>query len=53
MSSYQIGKTDSSYALAIEEMYESYEMSQLMRLWHFSSSLNSFFKCAYAAIQWG
>ena len=26
-------------------------MSQLMRLWHFSSSVNSFFKCACAAIQ--
>ena len=24
-----------------------------MRLWHFSSSVNSFFKCACAAIQWG
>ena len=28
-------------------------MSQLMRLWHFSSSVNSFFKHACAAIQWG
>ena len=28
-------------------------MSQLMRLWHFSSSVNSFFKRACAAIQWG
>ena len=25
----------------------------LMRLWHFSSSINSFFKCTYAAIHWG
>ena len=24
-----------------------------MRLWHFSSSVNSFLKCAFAAIQWG
>ena len=28
-------------------------MNQLMRLWHFSSSANSFFKRACAAIQWG
>ena len=27
-------------------------MSQLMRLWYLSSSVNSFFKRAYAAIQW-
>ena len=27
-------------------------MSQLMRLWYFSSSINSFFKCTCAAIQW-
>ena len=26
---------------------------QLMRLWHFSSSVNSFFKHACTAIQWG
>ena len=29
------------------------KMSQLMRLWHFSSSVNSFFKHTCAAIQWG
>ena len=29
------------------------QMSHLMRLWHFSSSVNSFFKQACAAIQWG
>ena len=29
------------------------QMSQVMRLWHFSSSVNSFFKRACAAIQWG
>ena len=29
------------------------KISQLMRLWHFSSSVNSFFKRACAAIQWG
>ena len=28
-------------------------MSQLMRLWHFLFSVNSFFKRACAAIQWG
>ena len=28
-------------------------LSQLMRLWHFSSSINSFFKRACAAFQWG
>ena len=28
-------------------------LSQLMRWWHFSSSVNSFFKHACAAIQWG
>ena len=28
-------------------------MSQLMRLWHFSSSVNLYFKRAWAAIQWG
>ena len=28
-------------------------MSHLMRLWYFSSSVNSFFKHAWAAIQWG
>ena len=28
-------------------------MSQLMRLWHFSSSVNSFFKYTGPAIQWG
>ena len=28
-------------------------MSQLMRLWHFLSSVNSFFKRACAANQWG
>ena len=28
-------------------------LSHLMRLWHFSSSVNSFFKRACAAIQWG
>ena len=28
-------------------------LSQLMRLWHLSSSVNSFFKRACAAIQWG
>ena len=28
-------------------------MNQLMRLWHFSSSVISFFKRAYLAIQWG
>ena len=32
---------------------DSSEMSQLMRLWHFSSSVNSLFKRACAAIQWG
>ena len=30
-----------------------HEMSHLMRLWYFSSSVNSFFKRACAAIQWG
>ena len=29
------------------------DLSQLMRLWHFSSSVNLFFKHAYTAIQWG
>ena len=29
------------------------EMSHVMRLWAFSSSVNSFFKRACAAIQWG
>ena len=28
-------------------------MSRLTRLWHFSSSVNSFFKRACAAVQWG
>ena len=28
------------------------QLSHLMRLWHFSSSVNSFFKRACAAIQW-
>ena len=28
-------------------------LSQLMRLWHFSSSVNSFFKRAWTAILWG
>ena len=28
-------------------------LSRLMRLWHFLSSVNSFFKYACAAIQWG
>ena len=28
-------------------------MSRLMRLWHFSSSVNAFFKRACASIQWG
>ena len=28
-------------------------LSELMRLWHFSFSVNPFFKCACAAIQWG
>ena len=32
---------------------EYYHLSQLMRLWHFSSSVNSFFKRTCAAIQWG
>ena len=31
---------------------EENPMSQLMSLWHFSSSVNLFFKCACAAIQW-
>ena len=31
----------------------NWHLSQLMRLWHFSSSINSFFKHACAAIQWG
>ena len=31
----------------------SQQMSQLMRLWHFSSSVNSIFKRACTAIQWG
>ena len=30
-----------------------YYLSQLMRLWHFPSSINAFFKCACTAIQWG
>ena len=30
-----------------------HNLRQLMRLWHFSSSVNSFFKRACAAIQWG
>ena len=30
-----------------------HQMSHLMRLWYFSSSVNSFFKRACAAIQWG
>ena len=29
------------------------KLSRLMRLWYFSSSVNSFFKRACAAIQWG
>ena len=29
------------------------EMSPLMRLWYFSSSVHSFFKHTGAAIQWG
>ena len=29
------------------------QMSHLMRLWHFSSSVNSVFKHTCAAIQWG
>ena len=29
------------------------DLSHVMRLWYFSSSVNSFFKCACAAIQWG
>ena len=32
---------------------ENNQLSQLMRLLHFSSSVNSFFKRACAAIQWG
>ena len=35
------------------DILPSNEMSHLMRLWHFSSSLNSFFIRACAAIQWG
>ena len=31
----------------------TFYLSHLMRLWHFSSSVISFFKCACAAIQWG
>ena len=30
-----------------------HDLSQLMRLWHFSSSVNSFFKHACEAIKWG
>ena len=29
------------------------QLSHLMRLWYFSSSINTFFKCPCAAIQWG
>ena len=28
------------------------DLSHVMRLWHFSSSVNLFLKCACAAIQW-
>ena len=28
------------------------DLSHVMRYWHFSSSVNLFFKCACAAIQW-
>ena len=28
------------------------DQGHLMRLWNFSSSVNSFFKCACTAIQW-
>ena len=30
-----------------------HELSHVMRLWYFSSSINTFFKRACAAIQWG
>ena len=33
--------------------FEPDYLSHLMRLWYFSSSVNSFFKRTYAAIQWG
>ena len=29
------------------------QISHVMRLWYFSSSVNSFFKCACAATKWG
>ena len=35
------------------EIRKKSQMSHLMRLWHCSSSVNSFFKHACAAIQWG
>ena len=33
--------------------WKKLQLSQLMRLWHVSSSVNSFFKCACTVIQWG
>ena len=38
---------------AFSERWASAHLSHLMRLWNFSSSVNSFFKHACAAIQWG
>ena len=46
-----------SFIMALPEevfiVFFNHQMSQLMRLWHFLSSVNSFFKRACAAIQWG
>ena len=41
------------YFTRILIVIKNHYLSQLMRLWHFSSSVNSFFERARAAIQWG
>ena len=39
--------------LLVVTMFNSVQLSYFTRLWYFSSSVNSFFKRACAAIQWG
>ena len=41
--------------MSIEVIWSLFQtqLSHVMRLWHFSSSVNSFFRCTCTAIQWG
>ena len=41
------------HAWGMVAVLQGIKLSHLMRLRHFSSSVNSFFKCACAGIQWG